>query len=219
MRRQSVEGLTVNAHFVLESLINDMIDRAEQAREEGNREAFFAYFAMIERGLAEAEEHGIKFDSSELRTLDPYRLFGGFGPRRTEAGPSQSAPQSPSMVGLEALTSPPVRYPPPSEPRQSRASGQVSIEVTIESDDAGELHAADAPPPPRLTVGQIVRGLPSMFPFAFPSGVLMLVLVIASMIHVGEIAPGAFILWAVGTPFLAGVFRVLSWFVPPMPKR
>ena len=209
----------MNAHFVLESLINDMIDRAEQAREEGNREAFFAYFAMIERGLAEAEEHGIQFDSSELRTLDPYRLFGGFGPRTPEAGPSQSARSGPSLVGLEALTSLSVRRPPPSEPRQSREPGQVLVEIRIESDDAGELHAEDAPPPPRLTVGQIVRGLPSMFPFAFPSGVLMLVLVIASMIHVGEIAPGAFILWAVGTPILAGVFRVLSWFVPPMPKR
>lgn len=190
----------MNAHFVLESLMTDMIDRAEHAREEGNREAFFAYFAMIERGLAEAEEHGIQFDSSALRTLDPYRHFGGFGPRRTEARPSQGAPQSPSMVGLEALTSPPVRHPPSSEPRQSRASGQVSIEVTIESGDAGEPHAADTPLPPRLTIGQIVRGLPNMFPFGFPSGVLMLVLMIASMIHVGEIAPGAFILWAVGTP-------------------
>lgn len=200
----------MSAERAFEHLMLEILRQAREASIElEDLDVLFSCLSMLEIGLVEAQASGIVFKSAELRELDPYGLLDQFRPPN---GP----PEGSSSTGLESLTTPAVRSP-PSEVA-SPAPGQVSFTVKLTVDDGEE----PSPPPSslaRMPVGQIIRELPSLFPFAFPSGVLMLVLVIAGTIHMGHLAPGAFIVWAIGTLFLAGVFRVLFWFVPPMPKR
>jgi len=200
---------TVIADRAFECLMLEIEQRAREASEEDDYDILFVCIDMLEKGLIKAKERRIVFRSAKLRELDPYKFLDQFRP--------YSMRHRSSATGLESLAPPPVDSPPSAV--ASPAPGQVSFTVNLTVDDGEE----PSPPPPaslaRMPVSQIIRELPSLFPYAFPAGVLMLVLVIVGSIHMGHLAPGAFIVWAIGTPLLAGVFRVLSWFIPPMPKR